>query len=379
MILDKQIRENLKAAAALVETTSPKPIGELKGGSSRRRVVVWGGWGTIGALAIVALVFGISRIDRAAPITANSAVVVQGDTSPAPDFVTTGFGTDVTLGDLADISSVIEDARQFTGAELLHVTLVGEAESGRMVYKADALEGDLVWRCVSTAGCDGVSAEGYQPEPTGGENYVSDPAATEESAEGSTLTWIVPPGVSVAKLVAGGQRLFQRPIAGVAYFEIDGQLDQGIVMTTFDESGALMDQYRSPSSSGFDCPVTLPINPDFSPPDGYPEDARVGQGWFGTADLWTVLPVDGAYDWRKSVWWSANFPGGAIEEDPPITVNWDRLDVEAEPITITDGTNAYTEEDGWFMIAGIDPDVSGCWEVTAEYKGETLSYVYEQG
>jgi hypothetical protein len=28
------------------------------------------------------------------------------------------------------------------------------------------------------------------------------------------------------------------------------------------------------------------------------------------------------------------------------------------------------------MIAGIDPSGSGCWRVTATYKGAELSYVY---
>lgn len=27
------------------------------------------------------------------------------------------------------------------------------------------------------------------------------------------------------------------------------------------------------------------------------------------------------------------------------------------------------------MIAGIDPEENGCWEITASYKGATLSYV----
>lgn len=30
------------------------------------------------------------------------------------------------------------------------------------------------------------------------------------------------------------------------------------------------------------------------------------------------------------------------------------------------------------MIAGIDPNEAGCWEVEATYKGATLSYVYEK-
>ncbi|MGH8913442.1 MAG: hypothetical protein ACRDZM_02895, partial [Acidimicrobiia bacterium] len=57
-----------------------------------------------------------------------------------------------------------------------------------------------------------------------------------------------------------------------------------------------------------------------------------------------------------------------------------RLDTD-EPVVIDNGgkaTNAFTPEEGWFMIAGGDPNEPGCWEVEATYKGATLSYVYER-
>ena len=41
------------------------------------------------------------------------------------------------------------------------------------------------------------------------------------------------------------------------------------------------------------------------------------------------------------------------------------------------GTNAYTVADGWFMMAGIDPQDPGCWQATAEYRGASLRYVFE--
>jgi hypothetical protein len=80
---------------------------------------------------------------------------------------------------------------------------------------------------------------------------------------------------------------------------------------------------------------------------------------------------------RKSVWWSANFPGGATEEEPGISVFWQRLDADAARIHQFEGTNALTGEEGWFMIAGFDPPEPGCWRVTASYKGSTLTYVYD--
>ncbi len=126
------------------------------------------------------------------------------------------------------------------------------------------------------------------------------------------------------------------------------------------------------------CPVTVPAS-GFVPPPGYPETPSLpGHVWYGTPDLWTSLPVDGSYQPRKSVWWSVNFGGGRLEERPAISVRWNRLGQPAERDEHpAPGTNSYTVADGWFMMAGVDPDVGGCWQVTATYRGATLSYVYD--
>lgn len=127
------------------------------------------------------------------------------------------------------------------------------------------------------------------------------------------------------------------------------------------------------------CPVTIPVEGAFSPPEPWPADyPHEGMVWFGSDDLWTTLSLDGDHDPRKSVWWSANFPGGQEEEQPPLDVVWRRLDGDEVHVHDEDATNAYTVEEGWFMMQGIDPDTAGCWEVTATYKGATLSYVYER-
>lgn len=127
-----------------------------------------------------------------------------------------------------------------------------------------------------------------------------------------------------------------------------------------------------------DCPVTIPDG-DVDPPAPYPsEPAGDGRAWYGNQDLWTVLDTDGDHSPGKSVWWSGHFRGGVDEPTPDIEVTWRRLDWPADAaITVTGGTNAHTAEDGWFMIAGLDPGIGGCWEVTATYRGAELSYVYE--
>ena len=133
-------------------------------------------------------------------------------------------------------------------------------------------------------------------------------------------------------------------------------------------------------STVFECPVTEPPTPGLVPPKPHPSSPDgAGLVWYGTPDLWTALPVDGEYGPRKSVWWSAAFQGGHVEEQPEIEVVWERLDRARAPITNGGaGTNAYTVLEGWFMIAGIDPAEPGCWQVTATYRDTELSYVYER-
>lgn len=127
------------------------------------------------------------------------------------------------------------------------------------------------------------------------------------------------------------------------------------------------------------CPVTVQEQPGFAPPAPYaPKPSDPDAVWYGTGDLWTVLEAQGARAPRKSVWWSAHYQGGLVEPAPDISVVYDRLD-RASPLVTGGGpgTNAHTVHDGWFMIAGIDPTISGCWRVTASYRGATLSYVYQ--
>lgn len=147
--------------------------------------------------------------------------------------------------------------------------------------------------------------------------------------------------------------------------------------------------------SDFECPVTIPPEPGFVAPE--PEDVTYsehfpapdlwpheypheGTVWYGSEELWTALAVDGDHGGRKSVWWSVNFPGGIVEEQPDVSVTWTRLDTDETAVIDNGGkaTNAFTGAEGWFMIAGIDPNQAGCWEVEATYKGATLSYVYEK-
>ena len=140
-------------------------------------------------------------------------------------------------------------------------------------------------------------------------------------------------------------------------------------------------RYAAADDGLFTCPVTVAPDFPYTPPEPWPpRPSSPNSIWYGTGDLWTVHERTG-HTPRKSVWWSARFPGGAAEPAPELSVTYRRLDPDAdEQSTVTfdsPGTNAFTPEDGSFMINGLEPDEQGCWQATATYKGATLSYVYE--
>ncbi|KAA3637329.1 MAG: hypothetical protein DWP92_07970 [Armatimonadetes bacterium] len=128
------------------------------------------------------------------------------------------------------------------------------------------------------------------------------------------------------------------------------------------------------------CIATRPPTPGLTPPERWPATPSIAPEslWYGTADLWTVLPVNGRYEERKSVWWSQNFTDAGIESFPDIDVTLRRTDRDASPIVGDGGTNASTAKDGLFMIANAPAQLTrGCWSITGTYKGATLNYVVD--
>jgi hypothetical protein len=144
------------------------------------------------------------------------------------------------------------------------------------------------------------------------------------------------------------------------------------------------------------CRVTLPENGSFAPPAPFPSDPESDHPlswgpptgskrfWFGTAKLWTVLPVDGV--WRaltfsaegdyayfnKHPWFHQAFP----KDHGTLTITGKRLDGPAPSFTETEEINAWgrgkTGIEG--LMGGISIPVFGCWLVTGRYKDEEISF-----
>lgn len=131
------------------------------------------------------------------------------------------------------------------------------------------------------------------------------------------------------------------------------------------------------------CPVTVP-NADFVPPSPYPSKAPGrATSWHGTPRLWTMLYGDGnwhslprnPHGFRQKVfWWSPGYDG-RTNPVPKLTVRGRRLDGDGSFVS-GPATNAHDGSfGGWAMLTGVDVPSAGCWELTGEYGGDTLTFV----
>jgi hypothetical protein len=161
------------------------------------------------------------------------------------------------------------------------------------------------------------------------------------------------------------------------------------------EHGSAMPSPTDPNA----CPVTVPPQPAFVPPEPYPSEPPFGQVWYGTAELWTILDANGDV-WRdlpvakdgsvgdKTLWFSDRFSTASDEDftgNADITLTAERLDGPAHKVVATrpgplpadGGVPSFNRDIKNFMLLGLVLPKPGCWEVTASYRGAELAYVLQ--
>src|ERR1700742_245465 len=135
------------------------------------------------------------------------------------------------------------------------------------------------------------------------------------------------------------------------------------------------------------CPVTRPGSPPFVPPAEYAfKTPNPSFSAYGSDGLWTQLQVDGKWvafgkdgdGWvyqNKLTFWHKGFDWHN-ETEPKLVVTGKRLDGNAPTVTV-DHANAVfipnRDAAGMMMLFAV-PTI-GCWEVTARYEGNELSFV----
>lgn len=134
------------------------------------------------------------------------------------------------------------------------------------------------------------------------------------------------------------------------------------------------------------CPVTVPGDFAFSPlsqaPEGPP--SVYDEVWYGSPQLWTMINPRGEVNSKRwlggdrTFWWSESYS----PDDPgQITVTAEQLEGTAASVQVSESAGTGFNP---FMLTPTHQSVThiwielpepGCWELTAEYKGASLSYV----
>jgi hypothetical protein len=130
------------------------------------------------------------------------------------------------------------------------------------------------------------------------------------------------------------------------------------------------------------CPTTVTAEP-FDQPSKPPS----WRFWYGTDALAVLLKTDGTWQGMgsqrryrdKLFWWRQGYDG-RVEQGPALAVTGRRIDGAAPPAQVSRTTNAYHSDfGGWAMLVAVEFPTSGCWELTGEYHGHTLTFVVSVG
>jgi hypothetical protein len=132
------------------------------------------------------------------------------------------------------------------------------------------------------------------------------------------------------------------------------------------------------------CRVTKSSDRAFVPPYGYPMNAPKGYFWFGTDELWTMLPRNGAWIGlpryspndpsfrQKMSWWRQGYDMRS-EPSPKLKVTGRRLDAPAFPLRADRASNVSSSPA--YIMTGVNLSSLGCWEITGHYDGHEVTFV----
>jgi hypothetical protein len=127
------------------------------------------------------------------------------------------------------------------------------------------------------------------------------------------------------------------------------------------------------------CSVNKPYQASlFVPPAPYSPMASDGTFWFGTDRLWTNLQANAIWSrGDKTFWWRedwSRYKWIPQEDALKLTVTARRLDGIA-PLARIFKANSSRIGINPVLIGGIEFPTSGCWQVTARYEEDELSFV----
>ena len=131
------------------------------------------------------------------------------------------------------------------------------------------------------------------------------------------------------------------------------------------------------------CAVTEPPRQIFVPPPPFDAVPYPGDFYLGTDGFWTSLPANGVwetlhdqptYDRRKIGWFSKDF-WWLSGQEAQLNVEARKLDGSHTSIHGGSATNAFlSDRQESFMLSAIEFPSTGCWEITARFRGQELKF-----
>ncbi len=131
------------------------------------------------------------------------------------------------------------------------------------------------------------------------------------------------------------------------------------------------------------CFPTTFQSPAFEPPTPYSNTTDPATFLYGTYDLWTSLPVSGAWTnlphnnegycqklffWRRGYDWRA-------DSHPNLILTGKRIDADAPTIAFSNASPAFTKTNTPAIVTTVIVPLLGCWEFSAYYVGHTLTFI----
>jgi hypothetical protein len=164
-----------------------------------------------------------------------------------------------------------------------------------------------------------------------------------------------------------------------------------VVFATLTAGGQQNPSQQSPSRTESDRPASCPLNPrpatTFVAPAPFPSDLPADVFLSGTEKLWTVVSESMVWEWSphrpghekeaqplttKIFWYRVGYDP-RTEPFPRLKVTGKRLDGLGGPLVVQ-YSNAIMG-DVSAMLTGVYIPTPGCWEITGDYKGDTVSFV----
>lgn len=127
------------------------------------------------------------------------------------------------------------------------------------------------------------------------------------------------------------------------------------------------------------CSVTLPTEPRYDPDLPYRLWSKADLFWYGSDALFVPIRVDGRWHadsesefllawFRKLPDWKTDFPR-------PLKLTAQRIDADGPPALISVVQSEAPDEHAVALPTLIKLQERGCWQVSANYKADFLSFV----